>query len=57
VHLSRIAEELVLWSTQEFGFMQMSDAFTTGSSMMPQKKNPDMAELVRGKTGAWSATW
>jgi argininosuccinate lyase len=51
VHLSRIAEELVLWSTQEFGFMQMSDAFTTGSSMMPQKKNPDMAELVRGKTG------
>jgi argininosuccinate lyase len=51
VHLSRISEELVLWSTQEFGFMQMSDAFTTGSSMMPQKKNPDMAELVRGKTG------
>jgi argininosuccinate lyase len=41
----------VLWSTQEFGFMQMSDAYTTGSSMMPQKKNPDMAELVRGKTG------
>jgi argininosuccinate lyase len=51
VHLSRIAEELVLWSTQEFGFVEMSDAFTTGSSMMPQKKNPDMAELVRGKTG------
>jgi argininosuccinate lyase len=51
VHLSRISEELVLWSTQEFGFMQMNDAFTTGSSMMPQKKNPDMAELVRGKTG------
>ena len=51
VHLSRIGEELVLWSTQEFGFVQMSDAFTTGSSMMPQKKNPDMAELVRGKTG------
>jgi len=51
IHLSRIAEELVLWSTQEFGFVQMSDAFTTGSSMMPQKKNPDMAELVRGKTG------
>jgi argininosuccinate lyase len=50
VHLSRISEELVLWSTQEFGFLQMSDAFTTGSSMMPQKKNPDMAELVRGKT-------
>ena len=51
VHLSRIAEELVLWSTQEFGFIEMSDAFTTGSSIMPQKKNPDMAELVRGKTG------
>jgi len=51
VHLSRISEELVLWSSQEFGFMQMSDAFTTGSSIMPQKKNPDMPELVRGKTG------
>ena len=51
VHLSRIAEELVLWSSQEFGFVQMSDAFTTGSSIMPQKKNPDMPELVRGKTG------
>jgi argininosuccinate lyase len=51
VHLSRISEELVLWSSQEFGFVRMSDAFTTGSSMMPQKKNPDMAELVRGKTG------
>ncbi|HET6331691.1 MAG TPA: argininosuccinate lyase [Polyangiales bacterium] len=51
IHLSRISEELVLWSTQEFGFVQMSDAFTTGSSMMPQKKNPDMAELVRGKSG------
>ncbi|MGE0790039.1 MAG: argininosuccinate lyase [Sandaracinaceae bacterium] len=51
VHLSRIAEELVLWSAQEFGFVEMSDAFTTGSSIMPQKKNPDMAELVRGKTG------
>lgn len=50
VHLSRIGEELVLWSSQEFGFVQMSDAFTTGSSMMPQKKNPDMAELVRGKS-------
>jgi argininosuccinate lyase len=51
VHLSRIAEELVLWSTQEFGFVEMSDAHTTGSSMMPQKKNPDVAEVVRGKTG------
>ncbi|MEZ4255460.1 MAG: argininosuccinate lyase [Polyangiales bacterium] len=50
VHLSRIAEELVIWSTQEFAFLQMSDAYTTGSSMMPQKKNPDMAELIRGKS-------
>jgi len=51
IHLSRIAEELVLWSSQEFGFVEMADAFSTGSSMMPQKKNPDMAELVRGKSG------
>ena len=51
VHLSRIGEELVLWSSQEFGFVEMSDAFTTGSSIMPQKKNPDVPELVRGKTG------
>ncbi len=51
VHASRIAEELVLWSSQEFGFVEMSDAYATGSSMMPQKKNPDIAELIRGKTG------
>jgi argininosuccinate lyase len=51
VHLSRISEELVIWSTQEFGFVEMTDRFTTGSSIMPQKKNPDMAELVRGKSG------
>ncbi len=51
VHLSRISEELVLWSTQEFAFVEMTDRFTTGSSIMPQKKNPDMAELVRGKSG------
>lgn len=50
-HLSRLSEELVLWSTEEFGFIEISDAFTTGSSIMPQKKNPDVAELVRGKTG------
>jgi argininosuccinate lyase len=50
-HLSRFAEEIVLWTTKEFGFAQISDAYTTGSSIMPQKKNPDMAELVRGKTG------
>ena len=51
MHLSRLAEELVLWSSWEFHFVELSDAFTTGSSIMPQKKNPDMAELVRGKTG------
>lgn len=51
VHLSRLAEEVVLWSTAEFGFITLSDAFSTGSSIMPQKKNPDFAELVRGKTG------
>ncbi len=51
MHLSRLAEELVLWSTSEFGFVEMGDEVTTGSSIMPQKKNPDMAELVRGKTG------
>jgi argininosuccinate lyase len=51
VHLSRFSEELILWSTSEFGFIELSDAFTTGSSIMPQKKNPDVPELVRGKTG------
>jgi argininosuccinate lyase len=51
VHLSRLAEELVLWSTAEFGFVELSDAFSTGSSLMPQKKNPDVPELVRGKSG------
>ena len=51
VHLSRLAEEIILWSSWEFRFITLSDAYTTGSSIMPQKKNPDMAELVRGKTG------
>ena len=51
VHLSRFAEELVLWNSDAFRFVQLSDAFTTGSSIMPQKKNPDAAELVRGKAG------
>lgn len=51
VHFSRISEEMVLWSSSEFSFIELSDAFTTGSSIMPQKKNPDIAELVRGKTG------
>jgi argininosuccinate lyase len=50
-HLSRFCEELVLWSTDNFGFVEISDAYATGSSIMPQKKNPDMAELIRGKTG------
>jgi argininosuccinate lyase len=51
VHLSRLAAELVQWSTPAFGFVKLSDAFTTGSSIMPQKRNPDAAELIRGKTG------
>ncbi len=51
MHLSRMAEELILWSTVEFGFVEMDDSISTGSSIMPQKKNPDIAELVRGKTG------
>ena len=51
VHLSRFAEEIVLWTTPQFGFVALSDKFTTGSSIMPQKRNPDAAELVRGKTG------
>ncbi|WP_425538439.1 argininosuccinate lyase [Microaceticoccus formicicus] len=51
MHLSRLSEELIIWSSQEFGYIELDDAFTTGSSIMPQKKNPDMAELTRGKTG------
>jgi len=51
VHLSRLAEEIVLWATSQFGFARLSDRFSTGSSIMPQKRNPDAAELVRGKTG------
>lgn len=51
VHLSRLAEEIVLWASSEFGFIRLSDAFSTGSSIMPQKRNPDAAELVRAKTG------
>ena len=51
MHLSRLSEEIILWSSWEFKFVELSDAFTTGSSIMPQQKNPDMAELVRGKTG------
>lgn len=51
MHLSRISEEMILWNTNEFGFIELDDAYSTGSSIMPQKKNPDVAELTRGKTG------
>lgn len=51
MHLSRLGEEFILWSSQEFSFIELDDSYTTGSSIMPQKKNPDMAELIRGKTG------
>src|SRR3546814_5813010 len=51
MHLSRLAEEIVIWCTDRFGFVRLSDAFTTGSSIMPQKRNPDAAEPVRAKTG------
>jgi argininosuccinate lyase len=51
MHLSRLSEDLILWASSEFGFIEMDDAFATGSSLMPQKKNPDVAELVRGKSG------
>ena len=50
-HLSRLCEDIVIWSSEEFGFIQLSDAYSSGSSMMPQKRNPDYAELIRGKTG------
>lgn len=52
MHLSRFCEELILWNSSEFGFVEMDDAYSTGSSIMPQKKNPDIAELIRGKTGS-----
>ena len=51
VHISRLSEELILWMSQNFGFIKIADRFTTGSSIMPQKKNPDVPELARGKTG------
>src|SRR5437588_10622717 len=51
LHLSRLSEDLIIWNTTEFGFVEFSESFSTGSSLMPQKKNPDMAELTRGKTG------
>lgn len=57
VHLSRLSEELILWSSQEFGYIELDDAFCTGSSMMPQKKNSDVPELIRGKTGRVTGHW
>lgn len=51
MHMSRFCEELILWSSWEFGFVEMDDSCSTGSSIMPQKKNPDIAELIRGKVG------
>lgn len=51
IHLSRLAEDLSLYASSEFGFVTLSDAYTTGSSLMPQKKNPDSVELIRGKAG------
>ena len=51
MHISRLSEEIILWSSQEFAFVELDDAYSTGSSIMPQKKNPDVAELSRGKTG------
>ena len=51
MHLSRLGEEVVLWTTHEFGWIEIDDAYATGSSIMPQKKNPDVAELARGKSG------
>jgi argininosuccinate lyase len=57
VHLSRLGEELVLWTSQEFGFARLPDAYCSGSSLMPQKKNPDLAELIRGKAGRTIGAW
>ena len=56
MHLSRMGEELVLWSSREFGFIRLADEFTTGSSIMPQKRNPDFAELARGRRAGSTAT-
>lgn len=57
VHLSRLAEDFILWATEEFGILKLDDVFTTGSSMMPQKKNPDVLELIRGQAGLVSGAW
>src|SRR5208282_3316548 len=57
IDLSRISQELILFSTKEFAFVRLSDAVTTGSSIMPQKRNPDMAELIRGRTSRTIANW
>ena len=52
MHLSRFSEEVIIWNSNEYKFVEIDDAYSTGSSIMPQKKNPDIAELVRGKTGS-----
>ena len=51
MHLSRLSEEIIIWNTNEYRFVELDDTYSTGSSIMPQKKNPDIAELIRGKTG------
>ncbi len=51
MHLSRLCEEMIYWCSYEFGYLELADSYSTGSSIMPQKKNPDMAELIRGKVG------
>ena len=51
MHMSRISEEIIIWNTNEYQFVDLDDTYSTGSSIMPQKKNPDIAELIRGKTG------
>ena len=57
LHLSRLAEEFIIWASQPFGFVALPDAYSTGSSIMPQKRNPDAAELVRGHSGRSPAAW
>src|SRR3546814_3314497 len=56
LHLSRLAEEIIIWASQPYGFVKLPDAFSTGSSIMPQKRNPDAAELVRAKAGLFLGT-
>ena len=58
MHMSRLSEEMIIWNTNEYQFIDLDDTFSTGSSIMPQKKNPDICELIRGKTGrVYGALW